>query len=911
MICAIAALLAWSLHNLLQSATIFHAFAISSAHAIKFDPILSPNVNLSQLGQIAFSGNFDALSQVQYNGQVEGSSLLFNGTQSLQQQLPNGDFITVATVDNSIEAICLLNFSNGTLTGIVVAGNLTSIGTIHAQGVVIIDPSLFKIIPLPGLSGSVSTVFCDQLTRNIYVVGDFVGGNSSNLLLWDENAGWINLPFAGFNGPVAAIVKVSNQTIIFGGTFNGFGRFSPHTSPALNGLFEWSPNSEKNSYEYPVTQIGATLEPQATVTNFAKSNDIIFVGGKFTGPDFHNLFFIQNGQAKTLPGGGVNGEVRSMLMEESENLLFVGGAFNNLAVGGLSGLNNIAVYSVEEDRWDSLGAGVNGVVTNINPLLFNITGLETETIIIVNGLFTQLQAFNGNDAVLTNGIGVWVPSANNWLSNLNISQPAFYGQLTSSAQTPDLGLLVTGSLVSYGLSASSVISFSYDSGSFRFQDLGLHVRENNKKIGITTGLFYAKDGLFITVVGGSFAARGTYGIDIQNLAFINTTYANNTRMHMISGLSSQDHLLLFNDSTVSTLVTIGHMLYASGNFHGSVNGQRVAGILSYDLRKNDYAPIQPPPLTGQDNSSSIITVRPKSNDLYVGGSFSMAGNLDCPCICIFDVSSSTWRRPGSGIEGHADFMTWTAEDTLVVGGSLNISNSSVLLATYFTVDERWTPFSDHVPIPGVITALSPTRDTAQSSLNRSSNAAGFWIGGLNVDTSGYLLKWDGIAWQSVADAFSIGTQIKGMQVFSLAENNTKADNDFLAADEILLVWGDLRIPRIGNVSAAFFNGTDFSPFIVTETFSGKPGLLNAMFTQQQASFARKSTNWYVGFYKTDKRLSVAALPSNGPVIAVAVAVLSALILIIVVGELIELYRRAWVRWKTGYIKASQNPREDE
>ena len=63
--------------------------------------------------------------------------------------------------------------------------------------------------------------------------GSFKGANSTNAIAWVGTAGWTNLPFAGFNGPVTSISKASNGHIIFGGSFTGLGNATAPSQPDL------------------------------------------------------------------------------------------------------------------------------------------------------------------------------------------------------------------------------------------------------------------------------------------------------------------------------------------------------------------------------------------------------------------------------------------------------------------------------------------------------------------------------------------------------------------------------------------------------------------------------------------------------------------------------------------------------
>ena len=195
---------------------------VAPAHGLNFDPVPPPPLDLSQLGRVALTGDFDAISLFSYKQQTEGRYST-NGSQSLITQQPSGDFATTITADAYIKSMCPFVMYDGTLAGVVVGGNFTSLGGQPAQGVAMFDPSTQKITPLRGLNGSVEVLWCDQQTNTVYVGGNFKGGNSTNAIAWIGMTGWSDLPFAGFNGPVNTIRGAPNGNVIFGGSFTGLG----------------------------------------------------------------------------------------------------------------------------------------------------------------------------------------------------------------------------------------------------------------------------------------------------------------------------------------------------------------------------------------------------------------------------------------------------------------------------------------------------------------------------------------------------------------------------------------------------------------------------------------------------------------------------------------------------------------
>ncbi|KAK5139875.1 hypothetical protein LTR04_003290, partial [Oleoguttula sp. CCFEE 6159] len=725
------------------------------------------------------------------------SSFSTNGSQSLLTRYPNGAFASLASADAYIETMCPFVQMNGKLAGIVVGGNFTSLGGQAAQGIALFDPNSTTITPLPGLSGRVSSVYCDHTSGTVYVGGSFSGGNSTNAIAWIT--GWTNLPFAGFNGPVTSITKAPSGNIIFAGSFDGLGntttpvnrdmqvinvasgiitsgsssltagfsdprniicktaaqdgpgnswlladatpgywqakfqfgfrptklrlyntleanrgtktfrvtalpingimnfttggadgrtvacdafctlpennstyqdfhfvnpigmnglridildwygnggglsgielfqddiysfaitefnepqcddvsrganstatgpwtvtpsgnssseyltatltgpnlsfasaqvvfqpdikqsgnysvtvytpgcvqdnscptrgrvnitgimgsgtrtanqpvttelfqtnyydkydqvyfgyidansesfrptvtlspsigqtgpltvvaqrvRFEPIASTGgLNGLFEYNPNLAIVDTDFSKSAIdtaGMSLQAGALINSLAVHDKNLYVAGNFSTGSFSNIFSIADQNATTLPGGGLNSEVLSMFQNGS--MLYVGGNFTNTRDNNSQGLNGVAVYSVSDNAWQPLGAGVDGVVFDIVPLTLNVTANQPELVITVNGNFNTVNAFGSNASFSVNNFAVWVPSRKNWLHNLNTNSISVGGQLVTQTDVPGYDPLFAGSISSQALGASDAVALS-GSGQPSLQSLGVNI----------------------------------------------------------------------------------------------------------------------------------------------------------------------------------------------------------------------------------------------------------------------------------------------------------------------------------------------------------------------------------------------------------------------------------------------------
>ena len=186
--------------------------------------IPSSNLDLSSLGQVALTGDFDAIQLYSFAGQAQGFSN--NGSTSLLSHRPDGAYEALAYTDGSIQAICPFVLSNGDYQGMVVAGNFTSIGGVASRSVALFDTTSRQIVALPGIEGQVSALLCDQETQTVYVGGSFEAAGSSNAIAWIAAGAWANLPFEGFDAPVTSITKAPNGHIVFGGSFSGLGNLT-------------------------------------------------------------------------------------------------------------------------------------------------------------------------------------------------------------------------------------------------------------------------------------------------------------------------------------------------------------------------------------------------------------------------------------------------------------------------------------------------------------------------------------------------------------------------------------------------------------------------------------------------------------------------------------------------------------
>ncbi|MCJ1391694.1 hypothetical protein MMC18_004559 [Xylographa bjoerkii] len=647
----------------------------------------------------------------------------------------------------------------------------------------------------------------------------------------------------------------------------------------LNGLFEWNPNQATASTDYSNSTIdtaGTSLQNDALIMSVEVVGQTTYVAGNFSGDGIENIFAISNGNATSLPDVGLNAAVASTFVYG--DLLFLGGNFTNTTNPGTPGLNYVAMFDTSKQVWQALGNGVNGQVTSMVPLMLNITDGRPETCITVDGIFNEVLASGSSPAVAaTDGFAIWVPSHNDWLQNLNIQTMAITGQLSASTNISGSTPLLAGTVSAQGMGLSDAAEFS-TSGSPSLNSLGIRIQpqqvgpssqrkravSGQNVTGAVVGLFDTDNGRNTTIVGGHFTLVATNGSTINNLAIINST-SNGTQS--VVGIGSG----LDDDSVFLALATQQDTLYAGGTVTGTLNNADINGLVLWDLATSNFVSPQPPAFTGSSVAVNAIAVQPDTSSVYVAGSFDTAGSLNCPSICVFD--SGQWKKPGSGLSGSIAALTWQRNTQLLAGGNLTVGGNTTTLATYDTTGQVWTGISGASNVPGPVTALSAA----------NSDASQFWVAGKSTNGSAFLMLYDGTNFQSVGDTLGKNTLIRGLAVLSLSQDHTATT--LVPADLSLLITGQLDLPNFGNASAALFNGTTFSPFILSNSGNG-PGSISQLFTENQQTFSASSGSLGLG-----------------AVVGIALAcALGCIFLIVLAGFVMERRRRR----REGYRPAPQN-----
>ncbi|KAI4919029.1 uncharacterized protein J4E92_008673 [Alternaria infectoria] len=653
------------------------------------------------------------------------------------------------------------------------------------------------------------------------------------------------------------------------------------TSGNLNGLFEYKPGQTVDADDFTksvITAAGASLIPRekAFVTTVTTGDKTLYVGGSFnSSDDRNNIFEVRQGEDKpsALPGKGLNNQV--MTMFHNASTLYVGGNFTNTAENNVAGLGGVA--TLNNNQWQPLGAGVDGVVLYLVPFSLNITANTPEDVLAVSGFFSRVNAFGNNPSTSVNDFAVWVPSRGNWLHNLDFYSLAMSGRLMTFADVPGGERWYGGSVSSGALLASGTAELeSGDELSLSAFPIKIQAQQqqqtpsrkraivqgqNLNTTGVRTGTFYKENGMNKTILAGHFATKGAEDRNITNLLIIDGNDSDK-----VTGFDDE----LDANSTFAAVAVLDNVLYAGGMISGQLNNNRVAGVVAYDLNSNSFTKAQPPPLQGVNVTVNAIAPRPKSKDIFVAGQFQSAGALSCAAVCIWNTERSQWTAPGNGLSGDVSSLTWVSDNSLLIAGNLTSGTNQTKILTYDSSSRQFAVVPGANDLPGPVTALTIA--------NR--NGDQFWAAGTASDGTAFLQRFDGTKWVPADGAmFGSSTEIRGIQVLSLSEDH--GDSDIIDRNQDLLLMGQLNITSFAGktASAALFNGTTLTPFLLAtkgQDGSTQTGSLSSVFVENPNSFFRQS----------NKHLALWAIVLIGLAIALVLT-----FLLVVIGIVIEWFRK--------------------
>ena len=371
--------------------------------------------------------------------------------------------------------------------------------------------------------------------------------------------------------------------------------------------------------------------------------------------------------------------VYAMAYDTANSKLYVGGDF--IAIGNVASANGIAQW--DGSVWSGLGGGIGGLQIQVRALAVSGTDLY------VGGGFTT--ATNTDNSTITvNRIAKWSGGAwsalNNGLNNvvraLAVSGTDLY--VGGGFTTP------TGS--------STALNFITKWNGSTWSVLGSGLDASVYALAVSGSNLYA---------GGQFTTAG--GSSAKYIAKWSGTAWSALGSGASNGLNSD----------VYALAVSGTNLYVEGKFT-TAGGSPAYGIAKWN-GTTTWSALGSSSLSVSVGTLAVNALAVSGTDLYVAGKFDFAGPAVLYNIAKWD--GSAWSGFGySGLNNIA-YALALGDNKLYVGG------------TFTTAGDKTSPYAAYVnlPSPTATTSAAGALTATSATLNGTVNPNGFEITGINFD----------------------------------------------------------------------------------------------------------------------------------------------------------------------------------
>jgi len=577
-----------------------------------------------------------------------------------------------------------------------------------------------------------------------------------------------------------------------------------------------------------------------TVLAMAENADARFYGGEFTqvgNVSANHVVRVDKATGVITAMGiagqnGTSGTVRALAV--SGDGLFVGGYFNAVSSSTQSEIsaNKIARWSLSGGHWTPLGsASQNGIAAETSNLGTVHSLLVSGTKLYVGGYFINVSSSTQN-ALSANCVACWSTTGNFWSPLGNSTQNGTGGQVFALAIS-GTDLFVGGNFLSVSsgsqnnLSASNIARWSTAGNSWSL--LGTPT-QNGASNGVMALAVNGSDlyvgGDFFTVSSGSQDAVSArqiakwsmvgsawtlMGSDAQNgtdgrvssivmhgsdlfvggwFTKVSDSVAANRPAEGIAKWDSNGNTwTLLNNATQNVVGFSVNALMVSGNdlIVGGLN-MRVRGttpnadftdrVAKWNLATNLWERAFPA-LPGDGLNGVVSAIVDAGPVVYVGGSFTLAGNVDANNMACWDKSTRTWSALGSreqnGVSGSVYSLAFI-DGELFVGGLFSSVSSSGQNAISANNIARWSATTG---------SWAPLGSASQNGTNSYISALAvlggdLFIGGAFTSVSNSsqgavsanrIARWNtsGSFWSALGSPTQNGTN---QRVFSLAVSGT-------------------------------------------------------------------------------------------------------------------------------------------
>lgn len=486
----------------------------------------------------------------------------------------------------------------------------------------------------------------------------------------------------------------------------GFGFFEwPLSSSASIDATGTIPNTSKTSLDMIsidlYNALGAATSNTTSITAVAQHpSGTVYLGGNFqltsgSTSGISNIIAFKSGSLISLANNGLNGPVASLVLYGDK--LYVGGSFTDTNTASMQGkLKGVAMYDVSSNSWETMGAGVNGMVASLALANGQIQ---------VAGNFTEV--LNSSTAgVSAGGLATWNVKSGSWVNSggFILGNMTFIGNSTLPAQGQEQTQIVAGNVLSmaeYGASGLVMLSNGGSTGPL-VTPMGVQLdmsitnastaatttkRQLHSRHGPSAWISHLKIGTIFTrqstttssstlppsppapapaVLTGAFWTNVSTSHEVAiiggNFSFPSSS-ATSSALAIYDPVTSSISALAgaqINGVVRAVYVDQGHLLFVGGEFN--ISGTTANGLTLYDLSAQQWDTSSVQPLQPSAGSSvvvrSITSSTYKSDAIIVAGSFAQAGSVSCQGICLFDTTLNQWSPLGSGIHGEVSSVSY-------------------------------------------------------------------------------------------------------------------------------------------------------------------------------------------------------------------------------------------------------------
>lgn len=586
---------------------------------------------------------------------------------------------------------------------------------------------------------------------------------------WDVQFGW-----PGPGGNVASIA-IGNRQLFVGTTGTGL------TNSVLKLWDGWQWSSFAQVYG---------PSSGTTIYDLAFFNGSLYAGGSFTNVNG----VITSGLAKWdgtswSDVGGFKGLVVGLTVDGVN--LYVSGIFTNPAAGGVIA-TNIALW--DGSAWHALGNGLGGT-----------SGNSVHATAVNNGLLYAVGLFTNSGPQAITNVAVW--DGNTW-------SPVGGGvnNLAEGLAFNGSDLYVCGAFTQAGTTAASYIA-RWDGANW-----------NSVGSGLSGTVMYS-----VAPLNGSIYAAGIF--TIGNVHATNIAAWNGASWAPLgTGVSAN----------ATRVVSTATNVFVGGNFLW------VQNLIANGLGSWDGAAWSTIGRAGQLNgmSSTVRAFAGDGTNLYAGGIFTLAGQTNASMVARFD--GTNWNPLGSGVavanSPVVNALAMGSNDDVFVGGSFTFAGNVSTINIAHWDGANWSALGNG---PGGVVASITVRTDGVYAAGAPASGATYGLP--------FLVRWDGVSWNSVIVyntndtfiQFPLSTSLIGFDAVAFQDTNIYVGGQFN------ITWHDPSLttftnsPNIMRFDGTYARvvGTGVNSNVVAMTVLGTNLYVAGLFTNAGGAPASHIAMW--------------------------------------------------------------------